>query len=55
MKSNWAGTSAPSAAIHAARPSVRMLRLHVSPAGQASIGGYKIGGEQLFFPNAHTP
>jgi tungstate transport system substrate-binding protein len=26
----------------------------VSPAGQASIAGYKIGGEQLFFPNA-TP
>ena len=24
----------------------------VSPAGQASIAGYKIGGQQLFFPNA---
>ena len=24
----------------------------VSPAGQASIAGYKIGAEQLFFPNA---
>jgi tungstate transport system substrate-binding protein len=24
----------------------------VSPAGQAAIGAYKIGGEQLFFPNA---
>jgi tungstate transport system substrate-binding protein len=24
----------------------------VSPAGQSSIAGYKIGGEQLFFPNA---
>ncbi|MDT7835921.1 substrate-binding domain-containing protein [Aquabacterium sp. OR-4] len=24
----------------------------VSPAGQAQIAGYKIGGEQLFFPNA---
>jgi tungstate transport system substrate-binding protein len=24
----------------------------VSPAGQTSISGYKIGGEQLFFPNA---
>ena len=23
----------------------------VSPAGQAAIAGYKIGGEQLFFPN----
>ncbi len=24
----------------------------ISPAGQASIAGYKIGGQQLFFPNA---
>ena len=24
----------------------------VSPEGQASIASYKIGGEQLFFPNA---
>ncbi|WP_217653970.1 substrate-binding domain-containing protein [Variovorax sp. OV329] len=24
----------------------------ISPQGQASIAGYKIGGEQLFFPNA---
>lgn len=24
----------------------------VSPGGQASIAGYKLGGEQLFFPNA---
>jgi tungstate transport system substrate-binding protein len=24
----------------------------VSPGGQAAIAGYKIGGEQLFFPNA---
>jgi tungstate transport system substrate-binding protein len=24
----------------------------VSPAGQAVIAGYKVGGEQLFFPNA---
>jgi tungstate transport system substrate-binding protein len=24
----------------------------VSPAGQTAIAGYKIGGEQLFFPNA---
>jgi tungstate transport system substrate-binding protein len=24
----------------------------VSPAGQAVIASYKIGGEQLFFPNA---
>ena len=27
----------------------------VSPAGQASIAGYRIGGEQLFFPNAGPP
>jgi tungstate transport system substrate-binding protein len=26
----------------------------VSPAGQASIAAYKIGGEQLFFPNANS-
>ena len=25
----------------------------VSPAGQTAIAGYKIGGEQLFFPNAN--
>jgi tungstate transport system substrate-binding protein len=24
----------------------------ISPAGQGVIAGYKIGGEQLFFPNA---
>ena len=24
----------------------------VSPAGQATVASYKIGGEQLFFPNA---
>ena len=24
----------------------------VSPAGQATIASYKVGGEQLFFPNA---
>ena len=24
----------------------------VSPAGQTAVAGYKIGGEQLFFPNA---
>jgi tungstate transport system substrate-binding protein len=23
----------------------------VSPAGQKAIAGYKVGGEQLFFPN----
>jgi tungstate transport system substrate-binding protein len=24
----------------------------ISPEGQAAIAGYKIGGEQLFYPNA---
>jgi tungstate transport system substrate-binding protein len=24
----------------------------VSPKGQAAIAAYKVGGEQLFFPNA---
>ena len=27
----------------------------VSPAGQANIAAYKIGGEPLFFPNARAP
>jgi tungstate transport system substrate-binding protein len=27
----------------------------VSPAGQSSIGNYKVGGETLFFPNASQP
>ena len=27
----------------------------VSPEGQQAIAGYKIGGEQLFFPNAGPP
>ena len=27
----------------------------VSPEGQRAIAGYKIGGEQLFFPNAGAP
>jgi tungstate transport system substrate-binding protein len=27
----------------------------VSPDGQKAIAGYGIGGEQLFFPNAHDP
>jgi tungstate transport system substrate-binding protein len=27
----------------------------VSPEGQRAIAGYKIGGEQLFFPNAEDP
>jgi tungstate transport system substrate-binding protein len=27
----------------------------ISPEGQKAIAGFKIGGEQLFFPNADTP
>jgi len=27
----------------------------VSPTGQGAIASYRIGGEQLFFPNAQTP
>jgi tungstate transport system substrate-binding protein len=27
----------------------------VSPEGQQAIAGYKVGGEQLFFPNAGQP
>ena len=27
----------------------------VSPEGQKAIAAYKVGGEQLFFPNADTP
>jgi len=26
----------------------------VSAQGQTTIAGYKVGGEQLFFPNAHA-
>jgi tungstate transport system substrate-binding protein len=26
----------------------------ISPAGQQAIAGYRIGGEQLFFPNANS-
>jgi tungstate transport system substrate-binding protein len=27
----------------------------ISPEGQQAIADYKIGGEQLFFPNANEP
>jgi tungstate transport system substrate-binding protein len=27
----------------------------VSPEGQRAIAGYKINGQQLFFPNANDP
>ena len=30
----------------------QFVRWLVSPAGQAAIAGYRINGEQLFFPNA---
>ncbi|WP_439594539.1 substrate-binding domain-containing protein [Falsiroseomonas sp.] len=33
----------------------RFIDWIVSPAGQAAIAGYKINGEQLFFPNAAQP
>ena len=33
----------------------RFIDWLVSPAGQAAIAGYKINGEQLFFPNANQP
>ena len=33
----------------------RFIDWLVSPQGQAAIAGYKIGGEQLFFPNAGAP
>ncbi len=43
----------------AKHPHVKALDAHrfvdwvISPAGQASIAAYKIGGEQVFFPNAN--
>jgi tungstate transport system substrate-binding protein len=33
----------------------RFIDWILSPAGQQAIAGYKIGGEQLFFPNAAQP
>ncbi|MBY0331500.1 MAG: substrate-binding domain-containing protein [Acetobacteraceae bacterium] len=33
----------------------RFVAWIVSPAGQAAIASYRIGGEQLFFPNAAQP
>jgi tungstate transport system substrate-binding protein len=33
----------------------RFVEWLVSPAGQEAIAGYKINGEQLFFPNADRP
>ncbi len=33
----------------------RFIDWILSPAGQAAIAGHKVGGEQLFFPNATRP
>ncbi|MFM7331873.1 MAG: extracellular solute-binding protein [Brachymonas sp.] len=52
---NQYGVMAVSPAKHAhvkARDAQRFVDWVISPAGQASIAAYKIGGEQLFFPNA---
>jgi tungstate transport system substrate-binding protein len=35
-----------------AAPAQRFVDWVTSPAGQAAIASYRIGGEQLFFPNA---
>ena len=35
-----------------AREAQQFVDWIVSPAGQAAVAGYRIGGEQLFFPNA---
>lgn len=36
----------------AARPARAFIDWLVSPEGQEAIAGYRVGGEQLFFPNA---
>jgi tungstate transport system substrate-binding protein len=33
----------------------RFVEWIISPAGQEAIASYRIGGEQLFFPNARQP
>jgi tungstate transport system substrate-binding protein len=33
----------------------RFIDWLISPEGQTAIGGYKINGEQLFYPNANDP
>jgi tungstate transport system substrate-binding protein len=38
----------------AGRPGQQFIDWLVSPAGQQAIADYKIGGEQLFFPNAKS-
>ncbi len=52
---NQYGVMAVSAAKHPhvkAADAQKFVDWIISPAGQAAIAGYKIGGEQLFFPNA---
>ena len=52
---NQYGVMAVSPAKHPhvkAQDAQRFVDWVISPAGQASIAAYKIGGEQLFFPNA---
>jgi tungstate transport system substrate-binding protein len=52
---NQYGVMAVSAAMHPhvkAADAQKFVDWVVSPAGQAAIAGYKVGGEQLFFPNA---
>lgn len=52
---NQYGVMAVNPAKHAhvkAAPAQKFVDWILSPAGQASIAAYRIGGEQLFFPNA---
>ena len=52
---NQYGVMAVSAAKHPhvkAADAQKFVDWVISPAGQAAIAGYEIGGEQLFFPNA---
>ena len=52
---NQYGVMAVNPALH---PNVNLVAAQkfvdwvISPAGQGAIASYKIGGEQLFFPNA---
>jgi tungstate transport system substrate-binding protein len=52
---NQYGVMAVSAARHPhvkAADAQKFVEWMISPAGQAAIAAYKVGGEQLFFPNA---
>jgi tungstate transport system substrate-binding protein len=52
---NQYGVMAVSAAKHPhvkADDAQKFVDWVISPAGQAAIAAYKVGGEQLFFPNA---